>query len=263
VGLKWLDLPLVGRGFCSDVFDWGNNRVLKLSHADRPFEKIEREYRVTKAVHAAGLPAPAVFDLLELDGRHGIVFERVEGQSLFDITRVQPWKLFEAVEMLAALHVRINRCPAPTELPAQREWIASRIHSVKDMSSAERQDALRRLEQLPDGDHVCHGDFHPANVLLTKTGPVVIDWDTATRGDPIGDLACTSRLLRNAVLPPWSPFYMHWILRATRPIIHRHYLRHYLRRAGGSRSEMDRWHLPLASAAKSLRGPSQLPKVEK
>jgi aminoglycoside phosphotransferase (APT) family kinase protein len=29
-----------------------------------------------------------------------------------------------------------------------------------------------------------HGVFHPANVLFTAGGPIVIDWGRATRGDP-------------------------------------------------------------------------------
>ena len=38
---------------------------------------------------------------------------------------------------------------------------------------------LAWLDTLPDGQRFCHGDYHPGNVILTKAGPIVIDWMTA------------------------------------------------------------------------------------
>ena len=45
---------------------------------------------------------------------------------------------------------------------------------------------------------VLHLDFHPANVKMTKQGPVVIDWANAARGNPDLDAALTYTILRTA-----------------------------------------------------------------
>src|SRR5262245_55079407 len=45
-----------------------------------------------------------------------------------------------------------------------------------------------------DGDRLCHGDFHPINVLGDLAQPLVIDWPDAARGAPAAD-ACRSYLL--------------------------------------------------------------------
>ncbi len=37
------------------------------------------------------------------------------------------------------------------------------------------------LNALPDGDFLCHGDFHPDNVMMTSGDPVLIDWPGAKR----------------------------------------------------------------------------------
>src|SRR5262249_32610054 len=66
--------------------------------------------------------------------------------------------------------------------------------------------ALAMLEALPDGDRLCHGDFHPANVLVGRNGPAVIDWTGATRGDPAADLARTRLLLQAGAVPEHMPF---------------------------------------------------------
>lgn len=47
---------------------------------------------------------------------------------------------------------------------------------------------------MPKGDRLCHGDFHPINVLGQTSQPLVIDWPDACRGDPSADV-CRSYLL--------------------------------------------------------------------
>src|SRR5438045_1269618 len=100
---------LVDRGFTADVYHWGEGRVVKLFHRWYPPRKAEREYRVTRAVHQTGLPVPAVYELVNVDDRCGIVFERVEGPSLFASVQARPWTLFRAVRQLAALHAQVHR----------------------------------------------------------------------------------------------------------------------------------------------------------
>ena len=93
---------LVDKGFTSEVFAWGEGRVLKLFHKWVPAYKVEREYKVTQALHAAGFPAPATYERVAVQGRLGIVFERVEGLSLFDhvqtnrghfLARLDSWRI--------------------------------------------------------------------------------------------------------------------------------------------------------------------------
>jgi uncharacterized protein (TIGR02172 family) len=193
---------LVGKGFTSNVYEWGERRVLKLFHEWVPACRVEREHRITQAIFAAGLPAPATYELLRVEDRLGIVFERVEGVSMLNVVQAKPWTLFTAVKQLADLHHQIHRCAGPGELPSQREWIAGGIDRSTVLSASEKQAAQRALSDLPDGTAICHGDFHPDNVLFSTRGPIVIDWETATRGNPLGDVACTSRLMKGASLPP-------------------------------------------------------------
>jgi aminoglycoside phosphotransferase (APT) family kinase protein len=244
---------LLARGFTSDIYAWGKGRVLKLFFAGLPREKAEREFRVTRAVHAAGLPAPAAFEVVDIDGRPGIVLERVEGISLFRQVQARPWTLFRAVRMLADLQAEIHRCEAPLELPSQREWIAGRIDAATELSAAEKESARRRLAELPEGTAVCHGDFHPENVFITPRGFIVIDWETATRGHPLGDIACTSRLFDRAVLPDSAPRFTHWLLACFRTQLHRTYLARSLALHGGTNERLQEWKRLLATVATSGR----------
>lgn len=248
---------LVGRGFCADVYAWGAGRVLKLCHGPAAPERAHREFVATRAVYSAGLPAPAAYEVIEVEGRPGIVLERVDGVSLFERVQARPWTLFAAVRRTAELHADIHRHAAPAELPSLRDRVAARVEE-SDAPEPDKRVARTRLAALPDGTALCHGDFHPGNVLLGPRGPVVIDWSAASRGHPLGDVACTSRLLRTAALPSWAAWYAHLMLRCLRPAMHRSYLKWYFRRHPGTRREVEDWQVPLAVAARSWRIPGVL-----
>jgi aminoglycoside phosphotransferase (APT) family kinase protein len=245
-------VELIGKGLSAKVFAWGDGRVLKLFHEPVVRSRVEREFTATRLVHSAGLPAPAAYEMVEVEGKLGIVFERVEGRSLLGLTQARPWKIFEVIRQAAELHADINRASAPAGLRTLHERIAKRI-DVSDASDSDKQAARSRLAALPDGTSICHGDFHPDNVLLTSRGPVVIDWSAASRGHPVGDLACTSRLMKNASLPPWAPWYGHFMLLGLRSAMHRSYLKWYFRQNAGSRREVEAWQLPLAVAGRAWR----------
>jgi len=234
---------IVGRGFCADVYAWGDGRVLKLFHGAA--ERADREFAATQAIHSTGLPVPAAFEMIEIDGRSGIVFERIDGATLFDRTQARPWTVFSALRLTGELHASFNCCPAPAGLPSLHERIAARIEA-SDAPAVEKQGARERLASLPDSTTLCHGDFHPGNVILSRRGPIVIDWSSASRGHYAGDVACTCHLMRTANLPPWASWHAHLMLRCLRPTMRRSYLKWYFRQHPGSSQEVGDWQKVMA-----------------
>ena len=102
---------------------------------------------------------------------------------------------------LAQLHARLHACRG-IGLPALRTTLAIKISDAAGLSGERRRGLLEQLVQLPDGDRLCHGDFHPWNVVGDPPdGATVIDWLDATCGDPAAD-ACRSYLLM--LSPHWS-----------------------------------------------------------
>jgi aminoglycoside phosphotransferase (APT) family kinase protein len=105
--------------------------------------------------------------MLQLDGRLGIVFERIVGKSMLKILEARPWQLVSIAHLLADYHARMHACSLPPKAPGQREQIEQGIAWAKDLSEDEKQSILAVLAHLPDGNAICHGDFHPDNILVT------------------------------------------------------------------------------------------------
>jgi len=109
----------ISRGRTAEIYNWKDGQVLKLFLEAYPFSDAEREARVTEAAHKAGLPVPAVKEVMEVEGRGGIVFEQVEGPIMSKVVASKPWKLSHYANMMAELHARMHSCEIPG-LPSQR-----------------------------------------------------------------------------------------------------------------------------------------------
>src|SRR5215469_16144381 len=235
---------LLGQGRTADIYAWGEKHILKLYHVGWPVAMIEEEARISRLVAQTGLPVPAVGDVLTVEGRTGIVFGRVSGPTLVQDFATHPWTVVRSIRVFTDLHLQMHAQALP-ELPSQRQQLR-RLIGEADVPESTRQVALGRLDDLPDGQMLCHGDYHPENILMTRVGPVIIDWFTATRGHPLADVAGTSLLLQAGELPS-SPM-AQWLLTSARAVVHRAYLRRYLRQSRVQPEDVAAWRLPIIVA---------------
>jgi Ser/Thr protein kinase RdoA (MazF antagonist) len=236
----------VAEGRTAEIYPWGETHILKLYRAWCPPDWVEYEARIAASVHKAGIPSPAAGEIVDVDGRRGLVYERIEGPSMLQEMNARPWTFLNHARSLADLHVKIHK-QTIEGLPSYRNRLRFDIRRANALSEALREKALRLLEALPDGGSVCHGDFHPGNVLLTREGPVVIDWMTACSGVPAADVARTSLLLSigaksagNMVRP---------LLRIVISLYHRTYMNRYQTNTRGGKHEPQRW-MPVIAAAR-------------
>jgi aminoglycoside phosphotransferase (APT) family kinase protein len=246
---------LIGQGRTAEVFAWGEGRALKLYHAGRPVSAAEAEYRNAQAVYKSGAAAPAVDGVIQVDGRYGVIYERVDGPSLLSRTTMQPWTIFASARLMAELHARMHTHHVPS-LPEQRARLRQRIQAADPLSSPLKQTALQALAQLPDDTALCHGDFHPDNIVLSTRWPVILDWVDATSGQPLADVARTALLMQQATLPPGTP--RRWLLEAARTLWYQLYLRRYCRLRAVSPAQVQAWLLPVAAARLSENIPEEV-----
>lgn len=193
---------------------------------------VRREQATQNALAARGYPAPRVV-LITLDpaplGAPFTIMERAPGVPLLS-------RVVGMAGVLARAQLRLHALdPAPLQdtLPdfdGYLEAMARRVDAASLTGLAPLLGWLRARRPRFDAAVVCHGDFHPQNVLVqgrTVTG--VLDWPNALLAEPAFDVASTLNILRfvPAGLAVSGPFT--WLVRAGQRVLAARYLAEYRR----------------------------------
>lgn len=237
----------IARGRTADIYAWETGYVLKLFRGGFDLEDIKYEAHLAQIVHASGLPVPRVGDIVHLNERYGLIYARVHGPSMLEALQQRPWQFFYYARRLAMCHAQLHAQVAEEiKLPPQRQRLETKIRHALALPPPLQATILSALSTLPGGNRICHGDFHPGNILLTKQGDVIIDWIDATLGNPLADVARSTLLLLGAGVGDHQASNFHKVfIRLFQTI----YLHHYFSRCPGGRSEYQRW-LPIVAAAR-------------
>jgi Phosphotransferase enzyme family len=222
--------PLLAVGNVAEIFEWGS-RIVKLYKSTAAKPAAFREAAIHAAAEAMGLPVSRVWSVQEVGGRWGLVFDRVKQVSFAEQMLNNPDDVPRYLECMVRLHMRIHAQRA-VQFAGLNVRLMANIAATKLLDKRRKRDLLGRIADMPDGDRLCHGDFHPMNILGDVSQPVVIDWPDARRGDPAADV-CRSYLLMK----------LHAAEIATT------YLDAYCRTTGMARQVVLSW-LPYVAAAK-------------
>ncbi len=244
----------VAYGRTAEIYAWGDHQVLKLYHEWFPLEHIQFEQSLAQAVYESGLPVPAPGEIVQIDERHGLIFERVAGIAMWDLLARKPWLLFTAADRMAELHTEMHSTDIQVDLPSQRQRLEHKISMADALPTSLRDRVLAALERLPHDKRLCHGDFHPGNIMVHNGKEVIIDWIDASLGNPHSDVARTTIIAIGAVENDQVPgFFAKMGIR----LFHRRYLRRYFSLLPGDVSEYRRW-LPIVAAARMSEGMPEL-----
>jgi aminoglycoside phosphotransferase (APT) family kinase protein len=159
--------PKLAEGRDTEIFQHGPGRVLRLARDGR---SLVAEAEVMRFVGERGYPVPGVHDA----GEGYLIMDRLTGPTMLASALAHPYRIPAYGHVLAQLHSQLHQIEAP-------DWLTT--------------------EAVAKGDRLLHRDLHPLNVIMTKDGPVVIDWANAARGVPAYDVADTWVLFATADAP--------------------------------------------------------------
>ncbi|MCM3268626.1 phosphotransferase family protein [Paenibacillus elgii] len=241
----------ISEGRTAEIFEQEPGKILKLYRSGFPPEAIRYEYEMNQAIASCGVPAPRTYDLIHFEQRDGIVFERVEGSTFLSRMVQYPDDLDRLSKAFADLHYQVHSYKLDenkkSSIVKQKVILARNIQNAWQLSDDVKKKIIDVLERLPDGDCLCHGDFHPDNVIVGERR-WVIDWMTGMVGNPAGDVARTVLLFRFGTLPDEAPRAVKEALQLMSTKISRIYLERYLSCSGLPFSDIDEWMLPIAAA---------------
>jgi hypothetical protein len=113
----------------AELYDWDHGRaVLKLY---RPgFGRHGAEAAALTLLDGTGV-APRLLERVQVEGRDGLVLQRLDGTDMLAVLQRRPWRLAALARMLARTARRIHQLPAPPELPDLLGVLGDRIAAAE------------------------------------------------------------------------------------------------------------------------------------
>ena len=249
---------LIGKGMTAEVFQWQQDKVLKLYFDWVTDNWVTQEASIGKAIYEIGIQSPAVYDTLkDEEGRLGIIFERIDGKSMLEILIKKPWRIFSFAGKMARLHNNIHK-HSFGNLSSAKEKFTKVITNIAGLSQDKKSKIILYLDDLTTGDSICHGDFHPDNILVAGKGKeVIIDWTNAYTGCPLSDVARTRILITTPYIPPGTPKLLGFVSMIFKKLLYATYLREYLSISKLKGRDICAWTLPIAAARLSENIPGE------
>jgi uncharacterized protein (TIGR02172 family) len=250
-----MEYELIGSGRTADVFVCENECVLKLYRESIDAGSIANEFNAAVYAYENNLPTPKPVSRVRKDNRYGIVFSKIAGRSLLNILSEKPMRMARIAVQMARLHHRINSVAYPDAVNSQKQNMITAIASSGVLSEDEKNKITAYIDTLPDERFLCHGDFHPDNIMIDDD-VWIIDWMTGTSGSPACDAARCKMILECSDIPDSIPAVMRFLLSLGKKALAAKYVKEYCRISGLHAGEIDKWMLPLYAArlAEDLSG---------
>lgn len=141
-------------------------------------------------VEETGLNIPKLEEVTKVDGKWAIVTDYIEGKTLQQLMDENPDRFDEYLNRFVDIQLEIHSKTCPM-LGALKDKMQKKI-SQSALDATARYELHMRLDSMPVHKKVCHGDFDPSNVIITKDDTAyVLDWSHATQGNASADVART------------------------------------------------------------------------
>ncbi|KKN35998.1 hypothetical protein LCGC14_0778110 [marine sediment metagenome] len=243
---------LIGKGREAEIIYWGNNRVLKLFFKTFSRDWVDYQFKVNSLVEKKFPNCPKAFEKIEDNGRFAIIYEYIEGITLNEFMGKKLKNMGKSLRMLAEIHVDMHK-HIIKDIHTQKNKLEYEINQTNLIDEDQKKEVIQHLEKLPDGNIICHSDFHPDNIIISKNKLFVVDWANACSGHPNGDVSRTYYIIKYGLSPSDEVFmkksFMHrFLYRTAKGRAAKIYLNHYLKLTIISLKEIRKWDLPTFAA---------------
>jgi len=236
-------LNLIARGGQADIYEFAEGKVLRVGRRPQDNERIRYEYTVYLSLAGKDVIVPKAFDLVEAGGLSAFIMERLTGPSMMDLIKANPLSARTKARQLAELHLRIGNIEAPEQVTDVKAKARFCIGKSDALSEAEKEKIMTLLKILPEGSSLCHGDFHPGNIMVQDGKNYIIDWSAASRGDFHADIAHSYILMRVVPKVPHMSSIMHFFQKRIGRAIASTYLSNVARQRRIDYRNLSRWML--------------------
>ncbi len=182
---------VIGQGSNGKVYRIDPDTIVKVYKNPDSLDDIKRERELARTALILGIPTAIPYDVVKVEGSYGSVFELLNATSFAALINEDPKNLDSVVTMSVDLLKKIHGTVVDQgSMPPMKETAMKWATYLKDYLPKEQYDKLYRLfDEVPEDNHMLHGDYHVKNVMLQNGEVLLIDMDTLCVGHPIFEFA--------------------------------------------------------------------------
>lgn len=194
---------VIGRGACGECYRIDDETIIKLYYGNADLSFIEHEKALAKKAFVMGIPTAISYDIVEANGRTGVVYELIKSKTLGELIRADSTKLDEYTDMYADICKQVHTIhTSDPEIPSFKEANREDIKGITGITEEERTCLHRFLDLVPDGDVCIHGDLNINNIMVQNGECCLIDMGELSTGTPLFDV---SRIVFSMVYANTAP----------------------------------------------------------
>ena len=134
----------IGKGRTAEVYDYKDNKVLKLFYSTSSNQDIEDEYLITRNISGATSIVPKVYNVVNIKNRTGIVYEKIKGKMLSDYLSGNIIKARKIIRKFAQTQKNISNINVE-DVPNHTDKLRERISRSCLLSASEKETVLKNL----------------------------------------------------------------------------------------------------------------------
>ncbi|MFU1885638.1 aminoglycoside phosphotransferase family protein [Bacillus wiedmannii] len=178
----------IAKGNTAEIYLY-DTKVVKLFNEYLPDTESMNEAKKQKYAYSCGLSVPNVFEVTRIKNRQAIIMEYVKGNSMGDLLLNNLNEAEHYINICVNEQKKIHAIRVNTdEIESMRERLERQIKSIHKLDEKQKGSILNKLHSIKFEPRLCHGDFHPFNLILNEKNVNIIDWVDACSGDIRADV---------------------------------------------------------------------------
>ena len=205
------NLHLVTQGGEADIYSIANDKILRVIR-NRKGKTFETEKHLFPILAEHHIKVPAVYEYIESEDMLAQVMQKVDGSTMLEQMQRNPLKLTQEIKKLAGMHAKLLEIQSDCGLHSIDTIFNYFTSKPSCLDNKLINFASKILKELPAKNNICHGDFHPGNILVQDHAYYIIDWSGAYRSDFISDIAHTYLLMAHVPEVPGQSHLQHAVI---------------------------------------------------
>ncbi|MBN1500481.1 MAG: aminoglycoside phosphotransferase family protein [Spirochaetes bacterium] len=243
------NLKVLGSGATATVYLLDGERIIKVFNSLYLADAVQYEAHLSEEISKTGIIAPKFHYLTTVENKNAIVSDYIDGQLLLTRLLNSPvTACFGIMKQMADSQKLIHRTEC-TGITSQYDRFSYLINNT-GLNTSKKKIILEILQEMITDTAVCHGDFHPGNIIADENGVLyTIDWMNCYYGNCLGDAVRTYLTLVSPFDPFNLPVIKKFFFKIYRLLLGKIYLREYCKNTDIKKRDIKKW-IPIIAAGR-------------